>query len=129
MKKKLLVYVAALLVVAVMGACTVANGPVNNGGKISSAIVPLTLPESLDPETELDEWAERRENTPLDADFIDSMDKFSYATAARILAEAEKSGKDTSPETGDDFNAAPYAALAVMAAAAAGLAAKRRNEQ
>lgn len=52
-----------------------------------------------------------------------------YETAKAFLAEAEKSGKDTSPETGDDFNAAPYAALAVMAAAAAGLAAKRRKAQ
>ena len=116
MKKRLLVYVAALLVVAVMGACTVANSPantVNNGGKISSAIVPLNLPESLDPETELDEWAERRENTSLDAAFIDSMDKFSYATAARILAVAEKSNVNYSPTS-------LYYALAVAALGAEG---------
>lgn len=43
--------------------------------------------------------------------------------------ESDKSDKDTSPETGDDFNAAPYAALMVIAAAVAGLAVKRRRVQ
>ncbi len=43
--------------------------------------------------------------------------------------ESDKSDKDTSPETGDDFNAAPYAALMVIAAAVAVLAVKRRKVQ
>ena len=42
---------------------------------------------------------------------------------------SDKSDKDTSPETGDDFNAAPYAALMAIAAAVAGLAVKRRRVQ
>ena len=42
---------------------------------------------------------------------------------------ADKSDKDTSPATGDDFNAAPFAVLMVIAAAVAALAVKRRNVQ
>jgi hypothetical protein len=42
---------------------------------------------------------------------------------------SDKSDKDTSPATGDDFNAAPYAALMVIAAAVAVLAVKRRKIQ
>ena len=44
-------------------------------------------------------------------------------------AESDKSDKDNSPATGDDFNAAPYAAIMVIAAAVAGLAVKRRKVQ
>jgi LPXTG-motif cell wall-anchored protein len=43
--------------------------------------------------------------------------------------ESDKSDKDTSPETGDDFNAAPYAALMLAAAAVAALAFRRRKTQ
>ena len=42
---------------------------------------------------------------------------------------SDKSDKDTSPATGDDFNAAPYAALMVIATAVAVLAVKRRKIQ
>lgn len=42
---------------------------------------------------------------------------------------SDKSDKDTSPATGDDFNAAPYAALMVIAAAVAAMAVKRRKIQ
>ena len=116
MKKKLLVYVAALLVVAVMGACTVVGGPgtaANKGSKAASALVPLTLPESLDSETEYEEWFERRENTPLDENFIASMDKFSYSTATRIFGEREKANINYSPTS-------LYYALSVAALGAEG---------
>lgn len=42
---------------------------------------------------------------------------------------SDKSDKDTSPATGDDFNVAPYAALMVIAAIVAGMAVKRRQTQ
>ena len=50
-------------------------------------------------------------------------------TEEAVTEGSDKSDKDTSPATGDDFNAAPYAALIVIAAAVAGLAAKRRKVQ
>ncbi len=53
----------------------------------------------------------------------------SGADADDAVTDSDKSDKDTSTETGDDFNAAPYAALMVIAAAAAALAVKRRKVQ
>lgn len=43
--------------------------------------------------------------------------------------ESDLSDADTSPETGDDFNMTPYAALMLVAALVAGLAVKRRKVQ
>lgn len=43
--------------------------------------------------------------------------------------DGDVSDKEDSPATGDDFNAAPYAALMVIAAAAAGMVVKRRKVQ
>lgn len=112
MKKKFLVYIAALLVVACLGACTVAKGPAASPNTIS-AIVPVTFPESLDSETEYEEWFERRENTPLDEKFIDSMDKFSYSTAALIFGKNENANINYSPTS-------LYYALSVAALGAEG---------
>lgn len=60
-----------------------------------------------------------------------------YNDAKNFLAQAgddkattdgsDKSDKDTSPATGDDFNAAPFAVLMVIAAAVAALAVRRRK--
>ena len=50
-------------------------------------------------------------------------------TAESTTEGSDKSDKDTSPETGDDFNAAPFAALMVIAAAVALLAVRRENVQ
>lgn len=98
------------------------------------------------------EFVEYYETLLNDTDLLTEEDKaviltaftFTYEDAKSLLAEADnapsddaatenttgvtdKSDKDASPATGDDFNATPYAALMVIAAAVAGLAVKRRG--
>ena len=46
--------------------------------------------------------------------------------AGQTTDKSDKSGKDVSPKTGDDFNVTPVGALMVIAAITAGLAVKRR---
>jgi len=49
--------------------------------------------------------------------------------ADETAAESDKSDKDDSPATGDDFNVAPYASLMLIAAGVAAIAVKRRKVQ
>ncbi len=114
MKKKLLVYITALLLVICMGACTVARGgrPAKVNA-INEAIIPVTYPESIDSEQEFEEWLERRENTDLDPEFVTSINDFAYSTGALVLADSDKANVNYSPTS-------LYYALAVAALGAEG---------